>query len=150
MNQYEPWIAEGITEAEYFKRRYIEARQELSEALANEQSSAKAYAESQAREVQYRSALERISPALGDRLLAYGPLSVSYAGSTIKAIEDALSLPAPDLVGVIKTLSAAAEALCGKWLDDSDQVMPEAFIARSNMRKVLASTLEIRERIGAT
>jgi len=54
-----------------------------------------------------------------------------------------------DLVGVIKTLSAAAEALCGRWLDDSDQVMPEAFIARSNMRKVLASTLEIRERIGA-
>lgn len=28
-NEYEPWRAEGITELEYWKRRYSEARQEL-------------------------------------------------------------------------------------------------------------------------
>lgn len=30
VNQYEPWIAEGISEAEYFKKRFIQARTQLT------------------------------------------------------------------------------------------------------------------------
>jgi hypothetical protein len=148
MNQYEPWIAEGITEAEYFKRRYIEARQELSEALANEQSSAKAYAESQEKLKEETRIADLADDAVRKCHVQYHALAAQFAESQAREALLAKRLgPAGaemlrDLVGVIKTLTAALNEIDDLWLDHK---MP-AFIAE----RVLASTLEIRERIGAT
>lgn len=44
-----------------------------------------------------RDALDEIKPALGDRLLAEGPLSREYAHSVMRTIEAALSDPPPPL-----------------------------------------------------
>jgi hypothetical protein len=32
-NEYHPWINEGITEGEYYKKRYLEARQDIKKLI---------------------------------------------------------------------------------------------------------------------
>lgn len=73
--------------------------------------------------------------------------------SVRRLTQEALASPAPDLVGVIKELSAALERINGMC-----DVPPACSCGRPNglpavvtcATKALSSTREIRERIGAT
>lgn len=123
------WIDELERHAEADAANAKHMRSQLSEALANEQSSAKAYAESQAREAVYRTALQR----------AVAPHIEEFCKERAR---EALSLPAPDLVGVIKKLAATVE-----WMRDECGYASPVWIKMNN---ALESTREIRERIGAT
>lgn len=111
--------------------------------------------ESQARELKLRAALEWYASeapylnAESDELIRqggffpYGPEDwaiVDDHGNHAKSALSELSLPAPDLVGVIKVLSEALEDIA----DDSEE---RGTVETANW--VLNMTREIRERIGA-
>ena len=119
----------------------LELRSQLAEALANEQSSAKAYAESQAREALALNELKAMRKAL----LGGTPVGgVFWRENALTHLDEFLvsNAPAPDLVGVIKSLSAAVE-----WMRDECGYASPVWI---RMNDVLESTREIRERVGAT
>lgn len=161
---------------------------ELAEALANEQSSAKAYAESQARETVQVKELEMVRDALqGFSTRQTDAKWINFVNASLNASrmgliiganvwkhceridsarrrldaflssKEALSFPAPDLVGVIKTLSAALVPFAGDGMLSAAQGMSDEVIVRfeASAREVrqceaaLSSTREIRERIGA-
>lgn len=45
MSEYKPWVSEGITEVEYWKKRYLEARIEAEAARAEALEEAAVFAE---------------------------------------------------------------------------------------------------------
>jgi len=115
---------------------------ELAESLANEQSRAKAYAESQAREAALRNLLYRHYFSIGMITLCSpcNELNKDTTQTFMTGAKLELSLPDSDLVGVIKVLSEALE-------DIADGSEERGTVETANW--VLNMTREIRERIGA-
>lgn len=91
-------------------------------------------------------ALEWYSSAAG------GPLSIAYGGGVISEIDRALSVPAPDLVGVIKTLSELLQRVTLEEMGGEPDLFwpsPSWSWWNDQAQEALAKTREIRERIGA-
>ena len=143
VHQLLDWIDELERHAEADAANAKHMRSQLAEALANEQSSAKAYAELQAREALLEKQRDDLFMQLGKH--ADVP-KIEYQQDKIA-----------DLVGVIKTLIAALAPFAGEGMLSAAQGMTDEVIIRfeASAREIreaeaaLRSTREIRERIGA-